>query len=95
MKRPLVTAAQKRALNKTQLSGGKEDGSAKIASSVGAESTPQTPLDGGGSGGGGVLLPVLALAVTTAGGSYYMDLIPNNLLPAALQKEKMEKSKDL
>jgi len=91
VKRPLVTAAQKRALNKTQLSGGKEDGSAKIASSVGAESTPQTPLDGGGSGGGGVLLPVLALAVTTAGGSYYMDLIPNNLLPAALQKEKIEK----
>jgi len=84
--RCLATASQKRSLNEKQISGKSND--ATNSAAKGSASTHQPRPSGGG-----LLLPLFVLAATAGGGAYYMDLIPKDLLPEALQGEEVGKTK--
>lgn len=101
--RSLVTAAQKRSLNKEQI-GGKDakpkpsppvksptsssSGSASGGSSSG--SPPPPPPSTGGGSGGSPIVPLVAFSAAAAGGAYYMDLMPMEGLKNLISKEDKE-----
>eukprot|EP00804_Cyclotella_cryptica_P012891 CCRYP_002247-RB/>CCRYP_002247-RB protein AED:0.19 eAED:0.19 QI:94/1/1/1/0.5/0.33/3/245/620 len=89
-RRGLVTSAQKRALNKSQLEGGAKSSTAAVqggGDAIKPASVPSTPSGGGGGGGGGAIVALL-LGAGGVGAAYYNDLIPSEYLPGFMKADK-------
>jgi len=90
-RRNLVTSAQKRALNKSQLEGAAKPTTAAVqggGDAIKPASVPSTPSSGGGGGGGAIV--ALLLGAGGVGAAYYNDLIPSEYLPGFMKTDKAE-----
>lgn len=88
-RRNLVTSAQKRALNKSQLEGAAKSTAAAVqggGDAIKPASVPSTPSSGGGGGGGAIV--ALLLGAGGVGAAYYNDLIPSEYLPGFMKTDK-------